>query len=419
MSRGSFLLLAAVAATGLLGCRAEAAWWKGNLHTHSFWSDGDDYPEMVIDWYKEHGYHFVQLSEHNTLAEGEKWVQVARRGGQAEYEAYVDRFGSDWVVTRSDSLGLSVRLKTFSEYRSLFDEPERFLVIQGEEITDGFESKPVHLNATNLVDLVPPQHGSSVREVIQQNVNAVLDQRARTGQPMIAHLNHPNYGWAVTAEDLIAVEEERFFEVYNGHPAVNNDGDDEHPGTERLWDIILAERLSHGMPPMFGIAVDDAHNYQEIGVGHANAGRGWIVVRAQKLTPDELIVAMEEGDFYSSTGVQIDDVATENRTLSLRIRAEPGIEYNTLFIGTYRGYPPSTPLVDPSDSSSVRRAYSEKIGSVLAEVAGLEPSYTMSGNELYVRAKVISSKLKANPYRHGELEVAWTQPVVPGSLSQR
>src|SRR5205814_702981 len=29
-------------------------WWKGNLHTHSFWSDGDDFPEMIADWYKRH-----------------------------------------------------------------------------------------------------------------------------------------------------------------------------------------------------------------------------------------------------------------------------------------------------------------------------------------------------------------------------
>ena len=23
---------------------------KGNLHTHSLWSDGDDYPDMIGDW---------------------------------------------------------------------------------------------------------------------------------------------------------------------------------------------------------------------------------------------------------------------------------------------------------------------------------------------------------------------------------
>src|SRR6186997_2621450 len=48
-------------------------WYKGNLHTHSLWSDGDDFPEMIVDWYKSRGYHFLALSDHNTLQTGEKW----------------------------------------------------------------------------------------------------------------------------------------------------------------------------------------------------------------------------------------------------------------------------------------------------------------------------------------------------------
>jgi hypothetical protein len=52
------------------------------------------------------------------------------------------------------------------------------------------------------------------------------------------------------------------------------------------------------------------------------------------------------------------------------------------------------------------------MGIILAETEGLEPSYTFTGDELYVRAKVISSKVKENPYREGEHEVAWTQPVL-------
>ena len=32
---------------------------------------------------------------------------------------------------------------------------------------------------------------------------------------------------------------------------------------------------------------------------------------------------------------------------------------------------------------------------------------------MYVRAKVISTKLKTNPYHEGEYEAAWVQPVVP------
>ena len=48
--------------------------WKGNLHTHSLWSDGDDFPEMIADWYKTHGYHFLTLSDHTVLSEGERWI---------------------------------------------------------------------------------------------------------------------------------------------------------------------------------------------------------------------------------------------------------------------------------------------------------------------------------------------------------
>ena len=65
----------------------------------------------------------------------------------------------------------------------------------------------------------------------------------------------------------------------------------------------------------------------------------------------------------------------------------------------------------------VTRYYSGDIGTVLAEVPGLQPHYTFRGDEIYVRAKVISSKAKRNPYAAGELEVAWIQPVIPGTAT--
>jgi hypothetical protein len=88
-------------------------------------------------------------------------------------------------------------------------------------------------------------------EPSQNNVNAVLAQRERIGQPMIPHINHPNFGWALTAEDMMVVRGERFFEVYNGHPGVRNAGDSQRASTERIWDIILTRRLTElGLEPM-------------------------------------------------------------------------------------------------------------------------------------------------------------------------
>src|SRR3984885_7006173 len=67
-------------ATGLLPALKPGGprWWKGNLHTHTFWSDGDDFPEMVADWYKRHGYHFLTLSDHNVLSDGDRWLNVTK-----------------------------------------------------------------------------------------------------------------------------------------------------------------------------------------------------------------------------------------------------------------------------------------------------------------------------------------------------
>ena len=43
------------------------SWFKGNLHTHTLNSDGDSTPDDVVRWYREHGYNFVMLTDHNYL----------------------------------------------------------------------------------------------------------------------------------------------------------------------------------------------------------------------------------------------------------------------------------------------------------------------------------------------------------------
>ena len=391
-----------------------ARWWKGNLHTHSLWSDGDDYPEMILDWYKASGYNFAALSDHNVLNQGERWIDLESAGGSGVLSKYKVRFGDEWVEEREVNGTQFVRLKTFPEYRSLFEEPGRFLVIQNEEITDRFEKKPVHVNATNIRELIEPQGGTSVGDVMQRNVDAVLEQRERTGQLMFPHINHPNFGWAVKVEDLIALRGEKFFEVYNGHPSVRNEGDETRPSMERMWDILLAERLSDDEDVMYGIAVDDSHDYHEFGLGHVNPGRGWVMVRADALDAEALIRAMEAGDFYGSSGVTLDAISSSNESLSLTIQSEPGVEYRTQFIGTRRDYDRSrleVPIED-EEGASVLYRYSDEIGEVLAEVQGAEPSYAFSGNEIYVRARVVSTRRKENPYSKGEFETAWVQPVV-------
>jgi hypothetical protein len=395
---------------------AEPRWLKGNLHTHSLWSDGNDYPEMIVDWYARHGYHFLALSDHNVLSQGQRWMSVAQADKRAKHDGfarYRERFGDAWVETRTVDGDEQVRLKPLGEYRTLFERPGQFLLIQGEEITDKFETKPIHMNASNVQELIKPQGGKSVAETMANNLAAVEEQARRLGRPILGHLNHPNFGYAITAEELAMVTKERFFEVYNGHPLVNLLGDSVHASSERIWDIVLTHRFAADGGPLYGVATDDSHDYHRVGTDQRNPGRGWIVVRSARLDADSLMAAMQRGDFYASTGVELTDVRRAGSHLTLTIRPAAGVTYTTQFIGTRRGWDTTSVAVRDSAGRVVTRRYSRDVGAVLAEVRGASPAYQFRGDELYVRARVVSSRPKANGSLPREVEMAWTQPARP------
>lgn len=393
-------------------------WFRGNMHTHSLWSDGDDYPEMIASWYKERDYDFLVFTDHNVLLQGDKWIDVEKnKGGQKAFDKLTAKFSGDWVQTRTEKERLQVKLKTFDAIFEKLAEPQKYLLIQGEEITDKYKNKPIHMCATNTTQLLPPLHGESVLEVMQQNINAAVSRRERTGEKTLVHLNHPNFGYGVTAEQLMKVIGENFFEVYNGHPGVNDSGDKTHASTERMWDIINTWRLAKlDLPIMYGLATDDGHSYHETQPGKkSQPGRGWVMVLADTLTPDAMVTALEAGRFYSSSGVTLKSVTVVDGTLVVEVDAQEGVEYSVDFIGTCKGFDDeSKPAIDDEEKAKeLTRVYSDEVGAVLQTSKGASASYKLKGDELYVRAVITSSRPHPNPSEKGDFEKAWVQPIVP------
>jgi hypothetical protein len=379
----------------LLSCQSPEKevlqWYKGNLHTHTYWSDGDEFPEMVLDWYKSNGYDFVALSDHNTMAREEKWKVIVKSPLYEEsFQKYLEKFGKDWVVYKNDTGRTQVKLKTFDEYRTKMQD-NSFLIIPSEEITNYVDGKiPVHVNATNLQEFVEPPNAATVAETMQQSVDAVLQQRERTGVPMFPHINHPNFYWAITLEDMISLKGERFFEVYNGHQLVRNYGDSAHLGTEEMWDKINIAYAERNQPLMNGLATDDSHNYHQFGLAFANAGRGWIMVQAESLQAEALIEAMEAGKFYASTGVTLKKLYVKNNEINIEIAEAEGIKYTIEFIGVKKG---------------------ENESQVIETIRGSVGSFKVTADYVFVRARISSTKLKSNPFEEGDFEMAWTQPI--------
>lgn len=296
-------------------------WYKGNLHTHTVNSDGDSTPHEVATWYREHGYQFLALTDHNHLTE-------------------------------------------IAALNAIHGAREKFLIIPAEEVTDQYLKKPIHINAINLEREVQAQHGDSVAATIQRNVEAI---RGAKGLPSV---NHPNFHWAITARDMMGIRGLKLFEVYNGHPTVNNQGGGGAPSLDQMWDELLT-----GGQQLYGISVDDAHVFKRMGMEYSNPGRGWVVVRAPALTAAAITEALEKGDFYSSSGVNLLDVQATGSEYRIEINARAQEKFTTTFIGAG--------------------------GKVLATSFETIPVYRYKGDEKYVRARIDSSFGLS----------AWTQPV--------
>jgi hypothetical protein len=254
----------------------------------------------------------------------------------------------------------------------------------------------VHVGAINPAEPVKPARKPSVLESLIADVRAVEDQ-STSEHPVLAIVNHPNFGPGIDAE-TIARSKARFVEVYNGHPYTQSEGTAFKPSVERSWDVANTIRLGNGDPPLFGVAVDDAHAYG--GPGVAQPGRGWVMVRARELTATALTVSMKRGEVYSSTGVELAGVAFSrvDRTLRLAVAAEPGVKYEIRFVGT---------RLSALSTADDRR---DGIGETFASSEATSATYSLTGDELYVRAVVTADKPQARAAEPA-FERAWTQPM--------
>ena len=444
----------ALAAMGTMPSVAGAAnvgkrWYKGMLHCHCYWSDGRAFPEQGAKAYYDRGYHFYCMSDHNRFGENPSyWRDVCEDEGpwpknvfRPIFESYRRTF-PDAEIREKDGK-TQVRIKTFEEVKAKFDKPGRFLVLPGMEITRMAGERHVHMNYVNLnkglataeAGWLIQGYGKTISEVIGKSMSEVKGLAADLGNP--AHLfvvNHPHWRfWDVLPQDVLDHPDIRFFEVCNNGSDIPLPANmsEKNFSTDRFWDIVLANRCRANGKLLYGIASDDAHFYPNSGTPQNlfPFADGYIQVRAEELTPEALIAAMERGDFYASCGVDLEDVRTEPEKgrLTVSVPAKAGVAYTIRFVGTKRDFEAGVKgsvrfAGDASQSFGARDypLYSDSIGVILKSVAGrpgerVEASYALEDDDLYVRAVVESSETVTGyaktSHQHPRHLTAWTQPL--------
>jgi hypothetical protein len=269
-------------------------WLKGDTHSHAAPSGDSHTPTAdVLAWYQQHGYDFMVLTDHNR-------------------------------VTDVDGLA-----------------PAGLIVIPGVELTynpTACEAPPrpepdgkcrIHVNLLGVTGRPEGKIEWANRDsrLRLDSYQAAIDEAGQIGG--LVQINHPQWWWGMTADLLIdlAGRGVHLVEIANAQFARWNAGDATHPSMEQLWDTALTAGVD-----LWGVASDDAHDYQEDGGGKYPAGGGWIVVHARR-DAASILDAIDHGQFYSSSGVALSRADVEDGELVVEVDpSDPG-EHTITFVG--------------------------------------------------------------------------------------
>lgn len=240
---------------------------RGNLHAHSARSDGDSPAQLVFAWYRDHGYQFLALTDHNNFFD----------------------------ATRSPAVRV-----------------QDFLVIPGEEVTMGAAGQPVHVNALCTKRRIGGGTFRTARDALAWATSEILAQGG------VALVNHPNFHWALGPEDIAAAEGAQLLEIFSGHPHVRSDGDATHASAEEKWEQVLSSGRR-----IAAVAVDDMHSLTGTNkhVPQASPGTGWVEVFADETSQEAICAALRAGRLYASSGPRITRILVEGDTFALWVES--------------------------------------------------------------------------------------------------
>ncbi|MFK4300253.1 hypothetical protein ABH892_000345 [Paenibacillus sp. RC254] len=252
--------------------------YKGNIHAHSFRSDGEYTVEQMIEAYRSKGYDFMCLSDH---------------------EIY---FHSDAYDT------------------------ETFIMLDGYEMACEMErnttGQQYHLHGLldrSLLAEKPFQHDEEHAKPDYESLDTIqqlIDEMRSKGNLVI--MNHPE--WSKNREeDLHKLEGYAAIEIYNHQSEIQ-----EAVGYGvSYWDYVLKRGKQ-----VNAIAADDAHGGPTDMVVSEFYG-GWIAVETDQLEQQAIIEAIKAGHYYSSNGPMIHDLRIENDRFKVKCSPVRSIRFIT------------------------------------------------------------------------------------------
>lgn len=275
--------------------------YKANLHSHSRYSDGNLTPSEMKALYKSHGYSVLAITDHelllahNDLTDDDFLMLTA-------YECAICDDDNPSPNTRGNC-----HLNFFAR------DPNNTKLLQ---FSHGCSTA---YNRHGLVDVDRLEY-HTLRErsdYCPETVQNFLRDAEKYG--FLATYNHPTW----------SNEDKDFFNKFDGFFAmeiVNNAsfGDALWPYNVHEYDQMLRAGKRVGC-----VATDDNHNHYPEGDPRCDSFGGFTMIKAPSLTYDNIITALERGDYYASTGPEIYEISYEDGVVYVKTSPAASVTLST------------------------------------------------------------------------------------------
>lgn len=244
--------------------------YRGNLHSHTVQSDGHLTPAESVQRYRQNGYSFLSLTEHDL----------------------------------------------YTDLRAQFED-ESFLIFPGIEASSYLLDDPVHRNAVKC------HHMNGILGSTEMLASAEKQYAPNEHQARDLHFH--SWNGAEAAQKLCTGLQDHGMLVTYNHPCWSRVDPEEFADTEGLWaleifnyDTVLEcgegldtcdwDRMLRAGRRIYAVATDDNHN----GPQFEDSCGGWISVHADQLSHDAIVASLLRGNYYSSSGPAVSSYLIRN-----------------------------------------------------------------------------------------------------------
>ena len=264
--------------------------YKANLHCHTTLSDGRIGAKEMLDAYKRHGYSVIAFTDHEYIVNHQELADenmVVLTGYElAVYDG--DPSKTSWRDLKCCHLNFYAK-NPYADTHICF-EPKRLHWLNDEQISK-------------------IKYKGELCERKYALLQHYIDEAKKEG--FLVCLNHP-YWSMQPREDYVRLKGLFAMEVHNsGGSALGN------------YNPILSANLWHDYEAAINegmdvapIAADDNHNYNG-DIENSDSFHGYTMICTDDFSYDGIVNALENQQFYASTGIDINEVSVEDGKLNL------------------------------------------------------------------------------------------------------